>query len=174
MQPAAIQPGTVYAAAPTQAVPGPVPPDFHWALVLVISMFCGIFRIVWLFVEAAFVKKIKPDSNFLVFLIVGKCAEFGAGILLSAGVMLSAVRGGNEPPAGPILVGVLVWLAGFAVFYVGIFKMRDAIQEYYNTVEPINLRVSGVMTFFFPTFYFQHHFSRIAQWKKTGILQPQG
>jgi hypothetical protein len=29
------------------------------------------------------------------------------------------------------------------------------------------------MTFFFGTFYLQHHFSRIAQWKKTGFLEPQ-
>jgi len=28
----------------------PVPPDFHWALVLLISFFCGIFQVVWLFI----------------------------------------------------------------------------------------------------------------------------
>ena len=30
------------------------------------------------------------------------------------------------------------------------------------------------MIFFFAVYYFQHHFSRIAQWKKTGVLAPQG
>jgi len=39
--------------------------------------------------------------------------------------------------------------------------MRDALVDYYNTVEPINLRLSGVMTFFFAVFYFQYHFCRI-------------
>jgi len=29
------------------------------------------------------------------------------------------------------------------------------------------------MTFFFNTYYFQHHFHRIARWKQTGILEPQ-
>jgi hypothetical protein len=51
--------------------------------------------------------------------------------------------------------------------------MRSSIENYYNTVEPINLRLSGVMTFFFAVYYFQHHFSRIANWKRTGYLQPQ-
>ena len=67
--------GTVYGEAPTyggQAVAplanAPVPPDFHWALVLVISIVtCGLFGWAWLFVEAAYVKKIKQDSKGLLF-----------------------------------------------------------------------------------------------------------
>lgn len=173
------QPVAAYPGAVAQVVPGPVPPDFHWALVLVINFFCGIFRIVWLFIEAAFVKKIRPDTNFLVFLIIGKAVEFVAGIVAYAAIIgIAATSSGNNPPAAAALVALsamaLVWLAGVVLLYVGIFKMRAALEEYYNTVEPINLRLSGVMTFFFPTFYFQHHFTRIAQWKKTGILAPQG
>jgi hypothetical protein len=57
---------------------------------------------------------------------------------------------------------------------VAIFQMRSDLEDYYNIGEPINLKVNGVMTFFFAIFYFQHHFSRIAQWKKSGVLQPQG
>jgi hypothetical protein len=51
--------------------------------------------------------------------------------------------------------------------------MRSDLEDYYNSVENINLRLSGVMTFFFAILYFQHHFSRIAKWKKTGVLDPQ-
>lgn len=181
--PAPASPGTVYggpsgagtgvATAPAMSA-GPVPPDFHWALVLVINFLCGFFRIVWLFIEASFVKKIKPESDFLVFLIVGKCGEVGAVIVFYAGIIASAARGSNNPPVVPLMLSALVWLAGFVLLYVGIFKMREALEEYYNTVEPISLRLSGAMTFFFPTFYFQYHFTRIATWKKTGILQPQG
>ena len=40
-------------------------------------------------------------------------------------------------------------------------------------MEPINLRLSGVMTFFFNILYFQYHFTRIAEWKRTGMLSPQ-
>jgi len=53
------------------------------------------------------------------------------------------------------------------------FYVRGVLQQYYNTVEPINLNLSGVMTFFFNVFYFQHHFRRIAEGKRTGQLQPQ-
>jgi hypothetical protein len=52
--------------------------------------------------------------------------------------------------------------------------MKSDLENYYNSVERINLRLNGVMVFFFAVFYFQHHFSRISAWKKTGILAPQG
>jgi hypothetical protein len=67
-------------------------------------------------------------------------------------------------------VGVI---GGAIIHIIGNFKMRAALQEYYNTVEPISLRLSGVMTFFFSIWYFQYHFTRIANWKKTGYLIPQ-
>jgi hypothetical protein len=41
---------------------------------------------------------------------------------------------------------------------------------YFNTVEPIALRLSGVMTFFFGILYLQYHMTRIADWKRTGVL----
>jgi GYF domain 2 len=162
-----------YGTAAAPAAAGPVPPDFHWALVLLINFFCGLFRVIWQFVEAAFVKKIRPDSNFLPFLIAGKCLEFGSGVVFYAAIIATAAAGNREPPPAVFLLPPLGILAGIVVLYVGIFKMRAAIEEYYNTVEPINLRLSKVMTFFFPTFYFQHHFTRIARWKSTGYLEPQ-
>lgn len=122
------------------AFAAPMPPDFHWALVLLLGVVTlGLFSIVWLCVEAGFVKKLKPSSDFIVFLVLG-----------------------------------LIPFLGVIFAIIGIFKMRDVIQEYYNTIEPINLRLSGVMTFFFALLYFQYHFSRIAEWKRTGLLQPQG
>jgi hypothetical protein len=53
---------------------------------------------------------------------------------------------------------------------VGNFKIRDAMEEYYNTVEDISLSMSGVMIFFFGVIYIQYHINRIARWKKTGVL----
>src|SRR5689334_17553403 len=51
---------TVYggAAAVPAVSTGPMPPDLHWALVFLITFFCGFFQIVWMFIEAGFVKKI--------------------------------------------------------------------------------------------------------------------
>jgi hypothetical protein len=53
---------------------------------------------------------------------------------------------------------------------LSIFGMRRSIENYYNTVEPIGLRLNPVMTFFFNTIYFQYHFDRIINWKTTGRL----
>jgi len=173
--------GTVYggtspygaATAPAMST-GPIPTDFHWALVLLVNFLCGLFRVVWLFIEASFVKKIMPNSNFLVFMVLGKCVEVGAVIGFYVGIGVAAANGHSDPPGAVFLVCFLIGLAGLATLYVGIFKMRAAMEEYYNTVEPINLQLNPLLTFFFPTFYFQHHLSRIAAWKKTGVLAPQG
>ena len=166
--------GTVY-EAPTSGygvqpgvapLSGPVPTDLHWALVLLIGIFtCGLFNYAWLFVEAAFIKKLKPDSKGLLFMILSTAGLFCGGVLNG---VANAQHGDSNP------LGALISLASVVLFFVGAFKMKDDLEHYYNTTEPINLRLSGVMTFFFSVYYFQHHLSRIAQWKKTGVLQPQG
>ena len=168
-------PGVVYSAPPVYqtAVPrdrmsGPMPPDLNWVIVLVISLFCGIFHLVWFFIELAYVTKIRPQNNSLLFVLLGIGAQFGA----FAFIFVIAANGGADS-AGAALFFYLLLLGGVALHIIGVFRMRDALVEYYNTVEPINLRLSGVMTFFFHTFYFQYHFCRIAEWKKTGYLQPQ-
>jgi len=65
---------------------------------------------------------------------------------------------------------MLLNVAIVVVMLMAVFGMRKSIVRYYNTVEPIQLQLSGVMTFFFSVLYFQYHFSRIVQWKKTGRL----
>jgi GYF domain 2 len=149
------------------SVNGPVPTDLHWGLVLLIGVFtCGLFSYAWMIVESVFVKKIKSDSKGLLFVALGI-----AGFFLSAfiGGVMNALQHGDSNPFGP-----LISLASFVLYIVGMYQIKGDLEDYYNTTEPINLRLSGVMVFFFNVLYFQHHLSRIAKWKKTGILQPQG
>jgi hypothetical protein len=159
--------GTAYGGAlagPTQA--GFVPPDFHWALVLLIGILsCGLFWWAWWIVEAAFLRKIKPDSKALL-LVVLACAGFYAGSIINSFLRAMDPR--------QLEYGTPLSLIGLVLFFFAEFQMKNDLEEYYTTVEPINLQLSGVMTFFFAVWYFQHHLSRIAQWKKTGVLQPQG
>lgn len=144
-----------------------VPPDFHWGLVVLVGIFtCGLFFSAWLIVEAAFVRKIKPESKGLMLVIIAVAGSYLGGF---ANGFISAMNHTNPQP-----LGHLITIAFSIVFLVAAFQMRSDLEEYYNTIEPINLKLSGVMTFFLAIFYFQHHFSRIAQWKKTGILAPQG
>ena len=173
--PAAAQ-GVVYSppqvvyqgTAPAAAISGPMPPDLDWIIVLVISLFCGIFHVVWFFIELAFVTRIRPQNQSLLFILSG----MGTQVAAFAFVFTVAINGGADS-VGSTLFFYMLLLGGTVLHVMGVFRMRDALVEYYNTVEPIGLRLDGVMTFFFHTFYFQYHFCRIAQWKKTGYLQPQ-
>jgi uncharacterized membrane protein YtjA (UPF0391 family) len=143
-----------------------VPPDFHWALVLLITIFtCGIFGWAWLFVETAYVRKVKPNSKGLLFAIIALCVALLNGGYSGYMTASTGIRTHANPFFSIVAIGLVE---------VALFQMKSDLEDYYNTVEPINLQLSGVMTFFLGIFYFQHHFSRIAQWKKMGILQPQG
>lgn len=162
--------GAVYSATPgygaAGAIAGPVPPDFHWALVLLITVVtCGLFAWAWLIVEAAWIRKIKPASRGLLFALLALASAFVGGFI-------NGVSGAMDRST-PNPLGGLFSLAGIVLWLVAAFTMRSDLEEYYNSVENINLRLSGVMTFFFAVFYFQYHFSRIARWKKTGVLEPQ-
>jgi hypothetical protein len=66
--------------------------------------------------------------------------------------------------------GLLFILAGAIVHLVGVFSIRSAMEDYYNSTETIGLTLSAVMTFFFSTVYLQYHINRLARWKKTGVL----
>src|SRR5215472_5419628 len=160
-------PGTVYAVQPAMAPMTAVPPNFHWALVLLVGVVtCGLFTQAWLIVEAVFVHKVKPQSKAMIMVIIAVACFFLGGFI--NGFIKATTHGEGAP------VGTLFTLAGLVLYLIGIFSMKSELEEYYNTVEPINLQLSGVMTFFFSVYYFQYHYSRIAQWKKTGVLQPQG
>ncbi len=163
--------GAAYGATPgyggAAGIAGPVPPDFHWALVLLIGVFtCFLFCWAWLIVEAVWIRKIKPTSRGLLFVLLSLgCSIFGSVVNVASQAMS---RGQTNP------LGSLFSLASLILIFVAIFTMRSDLEDYYNSTENINLRLSGVMTFFFAVFYFQHHFTRIAKWKKTGVLEPQG
>jgi hypothetical protein len=163
--------GAQAVAAPTPApTSGPIPPNLHWALVLLISLFTfGLFGLVWIFVEASFVKKIDPRNISRALLIVAFLLEFAyVGLMVFAGF-----AGGANDVQMIAAMGSLIGLIITVCVIVAFFKMRSSLVHYYNTVEPIGLKLSGVMTFFFNIYYFQHHFSRIAEWKRTGRLTPQ-
>jgi hypothetical protein len=165
-------PGTVYGGATAMPVMsrGPIPNDFHWALVFLITFFCGIFQAVWLFIEAGFVKQIDRESKGIAFLIGSLVTQVLAFVVLFASAAQSRAA---EPEFSAFAPFFLFILIGAVLHFVAVFQMRSSLENYYNTVEPIKLRLSGVMTFFFAVYYFQYHFSRIAVWKKTGYIQPQ-
>lgn len=152
------------AAGWASAAAGPYPPDLHWLLVLLLTYItCGIFGYVWLFIQANFVKKIDPASParafFTLYIII---------LLLALPVMFLAEPGDGSETAGLLAIPGL--LVATVLFFLGVFSMRRSLLHYYNAVEKIGLRLNPVLTFLFNILYFQYHFSRIARWKRMGML----
>ncbi len=139
----------------------PPPPRLHWALLLLFTVLTlGVFYLVWMFVQAAWVRKIDPASNAMTLFIVDM-------VLFVAGEAVAAAggEGSNGETAGTLLV-----LAGIVVFVVGTYSIRRSMINHYNSAEPIGLRLSAALTFFLGLLYLQHHMTRIARYKRTGVL----
>lgn len=148
-----------YSAAP--AASGnfyPIPPNFHWGLVLLLTLVtCGLFAWVWLFVEASFTKRIDRGNNAVLFYALAFVCFFTGGVISGASHQ-QGVEG----------LGSIV---GLVLLLVGHYNIKSSLETHYNREEPINLRLSGVMVFFFAVFYYQYHFTRIANWRRTGVLR---
>jgi len=169
---AAQQPQYVYGGPtqPPRVYSGPTPPDCHWALVLVLSVFTfGLFSSFWMYKQATFVKKIDPSSNapnWMVGVGVGLLGNFA---LYALALVISLTQGSWEASEGVRNFADIVGRLGTG-FAIGLaFVMRSSLLRYYNYSEPIGLKLSPVMTFFFQFIYIQYHFSRIAAGKR---MQP--
>jgi hypothetical protein len=95
--PAAPAPVVAY-GAPVPAYPAataiyPDPPNLHWALVLVIGMFtCGIFSIVWMFVQASWMRKVNPNSKAL-FYYIAAFVVYAIAIVAEVDMMIAGRNG---------------------------------------------------------------------------------
>lgn len=142
----------------------PDPPNLHWGLVLLFTVLtCGLFAVVWDFVEVLWVKKVQPDAKammyFIIYAILWVCNlgnSFG-----NIGVLMHGRARHNSLLADLISLAALVFLIVFR------FSMRDSLERHFNGPEPFGLRLGGVMTFFFGGLYFQYHFNRINGIKET-------
>jgi hypothetical protein len=177
MAPAA--PAVAMPLAPTSVVgTGPVPPSMHWFVVLLLGSFTlGIFSIVWAFVIAGFVKKISPRCNGRGLLFAILALDLGYLFLFVLAIVVN--RTGHwdrqafpDPQTIVTALGALVTILVSIMAISAFFRMRRGMLDYYNSTEPIQLRLSGAMTFFFSIYYLQYHLRRIATWKKTGQLIP--
>jgi hypothetical protein len=150
--------GTVYQGpGHDSASPYPDPPNLHWGIVFLLAIVtCGLFYWVWAFVQAVWMRKVQPESKALFYYI-------GAVVFNVLAVVFSLQK---EIAA----IGGILNLVSIVVLIAGAFSMRASLEDHYNTAEPIGLTLSGVMTFFFATYYFQYHFSRIIAMKRSGQL----
>ena len=188
-------PATPYAAAPyptpygapagyAAPTPGALaasryedPPNLHWGLVLLLSVVTnGLFQIIWEFVQCAWLKKVQPDATALKKYILAYALVFGGVIVaVIAGVTIAATgQSGNTPVVGIVvaLLGAAGYFGGFIMLFVARFSERKSLEQHFNGPEPIGLKLSGAMTFFFGGLYFQYHLNRINELKtaaRTGV-----
>jgi hypothetical protein len=137
------------ATTATHAVERPMPPKLHWGVVLALTVVTfGIIGIIWLFVQAVWVRKVEPKSNALYFLIGYVVAAFAAGAFEGAGFT-------------PIFTPIFQ-IGGFVLFLIAVFGMRRSIEAFNDSIGPGG-GLSGVMTFFFNVIYFQYHLNDIRE-----------
>lgn len=151
--------GAAAAPAPERELV-PLPPNWHWSIILILGVITRqLFNLVWALIQANWARKLSGDNKPMVLV-----AMYPAGMV--AGILIMVLFRGDSM-AG---LGGLFILAGAIVYLVGVFSIRAAMEEYYNSTENIGLQLGGVMTFFFSTVYIQYHINKIARWKKTGVL----
>lgn len=155
--------GAAAAAVAAQPQLVELPPNLHWSIVLILGVITRqLFNLVWALVQANWARKLIGDNKPMVLV-----AMYPAGMV--AGAVTIALFGTASPAMN--LLGFLFIIAGAIVYLFGVFSIKAAMEEYYNSTENIGLRMSGVMTFFFSTVYLQYHINSIARWKKTGVLK---
>lgn len=141
----------------------PLPPNLHWGVLLALEIVTRqLFNLIWVLVQANWARKLINNNKPLVLV-----AMYPAGII--AGIAAEVVAGDSNSGALSV-AAILCIFGGLIAYIIGIFSIRSAMEEYYNSTENIGLSLSGVMTFFFSVVYLQYHINRIARWKKTGEL----
>jgi hypothetical protein len=135
----------------------PLPPKLHWAVVVFLGIVTvSIFWIIWLFVEAVWIRKVRPESKALYYLLVYLGAAFSAGVFDKSGI------------------GILLQLVSIACYLIAIFKMRSDIEEYFAMLNPVGLSLSAGMTFFFNAAYFQYHLREVRETAEVAAAAATG
>lgn len=154
----------VQATVPVDVPSVKLPWNLHWVILLIlVGITRQFFNFVWVFVLALWAKRLSGDNKPIVL------------VAMYPGAFLATVlTGALAPILGPgatsfvTAASVVLVIGGFIAYVVGIFSIKSAMEEYYNSTENIGMQLSGPMTFFFSSVYLQYHVNKLARWKKTG------
>jgi hypothetical protein len=146
----------------------PDAPNLSWILVLLFDVLsCTLFRWVWNLILAAWLKRVQPSSKAILYYsaaVVLACCQFAVShhtrVVFQPGVHWWVSYYMGHP------VRNLLSIATWVVYLIARFTMRAELEQHFNTVEPVGLSLSGVMTFFFGGLYFQYHINRINELKR--------
>ena len=115
-----------------QAAPGTgiVPPNLHWALLLVLCI-TYIFPFIWAIRQGAYANKIDPRSSAMWAFVLWTACSIG-GLWLN----MTIVMGGSCQPTNSV-IPLLVGMGGLLCYVWGSFGIKKSMETYYNSVEPI-------------------------------------
>ena len=149
------------------------PPNLSWGLVLLFdAITCGLFQMVWNIIFSVWMRRVQPNSNALFFYIGG----YALGIVYSVGYVPFFMEQMRHAVAHDMILTPhmthqallsLAAFAGWVLKLVARFAMKSSLEEHYNTVEPIGLRLSGVMVFFFGGLYIQSQLNKVNEIKQA-------
>ena len=179
----------VYGAAPYAAVPasagvyatgGPqAPPNLHWGLVLLFDVLtCSVFQIVWNIIMGAWFRRVAPPSKAFWLYIASAVLLTLQGIVSQAVGLTSGRHGAYNTYSAHLFTGAYVSYGLLALItwitrLVARFNFRSELELHYNTVDPIGLRISPVLTFFFGGIYLQsilNHINEVKRLQAYGVL----
>ena len=133
----------------------PKPPSLHWAIVLGLSIVTlNLFGVIWMIRQAVFVRKIDPPNRAVYQLMVSLLLQVVLGIFNVMNA-ITVAKYGEATSLGPV-TNVMQGFS-FILFITAAFQIRAALTKYYG------IKLNAAMTFFFNTYYFQYHFSKIAK-----------
>jgi hypothetical protein len=161
-------------AAPAYAMPAPYPqqpgaaypdpPNLNWGLELLLGFLtCGLFVIVWNLIIASWANRIQPASKALMYYIIATVLI----VLRLGGSWGIFIALSHHHPYHRSVLGNLLWLATWVIRLIARFTLRDTLEQHFNGPEPLGLRLSAVMTFFFGGIYFQYKLNEINQIKQA-------
>ncbi len=150
------------------------PPNLHWALVLLLDLVtCSLFQLVWNIILAAWFKRVSPASKALPWYIASAVLLFTQAVMGQALGLMSGRHGyglghtyGYGAHPGGYGVYSLVAIGCWVVRLITRFTFRSELEQHFNTVDPIGLRLNPVLTFFFGGIYFQSQMNRINDIKR--------
>jgi hypothetical protein len=134
---------------PPPPLPLPHAPRLHWGFVLALNIVTrSLFAIIWLIVQANWVRKVRGKSMAFRLAIAHLCC-FPALFVMMAIAQFFGIREDSTLLGVIFICGLLSF---FGLWIATVFTLRDELSE-----DPINLQLGGVMTLLFGPVYFQYY-----------------
>ncbi len=158
-------------AAQVYQAPVPDPPSMNVALLIVLNFFTsGLVGMAVFLQQVWFAKKLDKANKARLLIMLAMATAVVSGIGMFPYLSLTTLSDEQALQLAPFEI---LFLCVPIFMTAAVFQIRKAMLKHYNSVEPIGLKLSRPLTFFLHMYYLQYHLSRIADWKRTGVLTPQ-